>query len=109
VLADGAVNVSGGGIGNGLNVKPGKLANGIAYAPNVNREFNTDIVIDRNREEPDVPSLGSATARDTFFSSLIESSKLARRGVTFPSIMADTSSRAVVALSNFWKFFNFSL
>lgn len=56
-----------------------------------------------------VPSFGSATARDTFFSSLIESSKEASRGVTFPSIKAETSSNAVAALSNFWKSFNFKL
>ncbi len=56
-----------------------------------------------------VPSFGSATARDTFFSSLMESSNDASRGVTFPSTRAETSSNAVAALSNFWKSFNFKL
>ena len=56
-----------------------------------------------------VPSLGSATARDTFFSSLIESSKLDSRGVTLPSTRAAVCSRAVAALSNLWKSFNLRL
>ena len=47
-----------------------------------------------------VPSLGSATAKDTFFSSLIESSKPDNRGVTLPSTRAAVCSRAVAALSN---------
>src|SRR5262245_4097031 len=55
------------------------------------------------------PSLGSATANDAFFSSLMDSRRLANRGVTFPSTTAATSSKAVAALSNFWKFFNFKL
>ena len=56
-----------------------------------------------------IPSLGSATANEAFFSSLMESSNDANRGVTLPSTNAETSSKAVAALSNFWKFFNFSL
>lgn len=43
----------------------------------------------------DIPSLGSATANDTFFSSLIESSKPDRRGVTFPSTSAAVCSKAM--------------
>lgn len=42
-----------------------------------------------------IPSLGSATAKELFFSALIESSKLASRGVTFPSINAALCSNAV--------------
>lgn len=55
------------------------------------------------------PSFGSATAKDAFFSSLIESNSFASIGVTFPSIRAATSSSAVAALSNFWKVLSFNL
>lgn len=41
-----------------------------------------------------IPSLGSATARDAFFSSLIASSMPASVGVTFPSTIAALCSRA---------------
>ena len=41
-----------------------------------------------------IPSLGSATASETFFSSLIESSNVDNRGVTFPSTTAAACSRA---------------
>ena len=41
-----------------------------------------------------IPSLGSATANETFFSSLIESSNVDNRGVTFPSTTAAACSRA---------------
>ena len=57
----------------------------------------------------DVPSFGSATARETFFSSLIESSRDASLGVTLPSTRAATSSKAVAALSNFWNCLSFNL
>ena len=43
----------------------------------------------------DLPSLGSATARDTFFSSLIESNNPDNRGVTFPSTRAAACSSAM--------------
>ena len=56
-----------------------------------------------------IPSFGSATANETFVSSLIESSNDANRGVTLPSTIAAVSSSALTALSNFWKFFNFNL
>src|SRR5271155_1493019 len=55
------------------------------------------------------PSFGSATAKDAFFSSLIESNSFANMGVTFPSTRAATSSSAVAALSNFWKILSFNL
>ena len=47
------------------------------------------------------PNFGSATARDTFFSSFIESRSDESFGVTFPSIIAAASSRAAAALSYF--------
>ena len=56
-----------------------------------------------------IPSFGSATAKETFFSSLISSRRLARRGETFPSTREATSSRAVAALSNFLKLFSLIL
>jgi hypothetical protein len=56
-----------------------------------------------------VPSFGSATANDTFFSCLIESSKDDNLGVTLPSTSAAVCSRAVAALSNLWKSLSLSL
>lgn len=41
-----------------------------------------------------VPSLGSATANEDFFSSLSESSSVVNRGVTFASTSAAVCSRA---------------
>ena len=41
-----------------------------------------------------IPSLGSATANEAFFSSLIESSNVDSRGVTLPSTTAAACSRA---------------
>ena len=43
-----------------------------------------------------VPSLGSATANEAFFSSLIESSIPAKAGVTFPSTIAALCSNAAI-------------
>ena len=75
------------------------------------REANCNIKPARHRYiyEVIIPSFASATARETFFSSLIDSNRLAKRGVTLPSTIEAASSRAVAALSNFWKFFNFIL
>lgn len=42
-----------------------------------------------------VPSLGSATAKEAFFSSLIDSNRFDSRGVTFPSTNAAVCSNAV--------------
>ena len=56
-----------------------------------------------------LPSFGSATASEAFFSSLIKSNRPDNLAVTFPSTKADTSSKAVAAESNFWKSFNFNL
>lgn len=55
------------------------------------------------------PSLGSATAKEAFFSSFKVSRSFANRGETFPSTNAATSSRAVAALSNFSNCFNLRL
>jgi hypothetical protein len=55
------------------------------------------------------PNLGSATANEAFFSSFKLSRSLASMGDTLPSTSAATSSRAVAALSNFSKCFNFKL
>jgi hypothetical protein len=56
-----------------------------------------------------IPNLGSATAREAFFSSLTESSSDASSGVIFPSTSDEISSRAIVALSNFLNCFSLSL
>lgn len=55
------------------------------------------------------PSLGSATAKDAFFSSLRVSKSFASMGETFPSTSDATSSKAVAAESNFSKCFNLRL
>ena len=52
------------------------------------------LIIEIHRVNIFIPSLGSATANETFFSSLIESSKPAKRGVTFPSTSAAVCSSA---------------
>lgn len=44
-----------------------------------------------------VASFGSATAREAFFSSLIDSRSLASIGVTFPSVNSATSANATAA------------
>jgi len=98
VGSDGAVDVLGGGIGDELDVEPRELADGIAFTRNVSRPVQITSTLAGGVS---VPSLGSATTSETFFSSLTESRRLARRGVTLPSMIAATSSRAVAALSNF--------
>ena len=106
MLANDTVDVGGRRGGNQLDGKTGELANGIAfyYASGQLQLKNTNRAIVIH-----IPSFGSATAKDTFFSSLISSRRLDRRGETFPSTNEATSSRAVAALSNFWKLFSFNL
>ena len=102
MVSDGAVEVVGRGVGDSLDFKAWKLSDGIAYPKLV-------LSLQQGTNAGHSPSLGSATASETFFSSLIVSRSDARRGVTLPSTSAATSSSAVAALSNFWKFFNFRL
>ena len=50
-----------------------------------------------------IPSLGSATANETFFSSLMPSRRVERRGVTFPSTRAAVCSRAATVSTAKWS------
>jgi hypothetical protein len=59
--------------------------------------------------EKNIPSFGSATTREAFFSSLTESRRLESIGETLFSTMHVTSSSAAAALSNFENCFNFRL
>lgn len=86
MVANGSVKVVGRGIGDEIEGQLGELIDCIGC------------FISSRVKQQDlggcVPSLGSATASDAFFSSLIESKIPDNRGVTFPSTTAAVCSRA---------------
>lgn len=73
-------------VGYELKVEPRQLVDGTGYYESQSLVASID-----GRA---IPSLGSATASEDFFSSLSESSRVVRRGVTFASTSAAVCSRA---------------
>lgn len=56
-----------------------------------------------------LPSLGSATASEAFFSSFKVFNSVASEVETLPSVRLAASATATAAESNFWNCFSFSL
>ena len=117
MVTDGAVKIRSRRVGYEIERKLWELVDGASYRSHQHPAWALTPSI--------LPSLGSATAKEAFFSSLSESSSVESRGVTLPSTSAAVCSRAfhsqravayndvesvpVDALSNLWKSLSFKL
>ena len=90
MVPDGSVKIGCGGVGYDIKRELGEFFDCVGFR-------NSQQLGDKSslKRQETVPSLGSATASDTFFSSLIESSSVASRGVILPSTNAAVCSNAV--------------
>ena len=98
MIPNGSVKIGCAGIGYQIEGELGKFIDCAGFY--MDQQLETSLQLG---QEKFLPSLGSATANDAFFSSLIESSSVANRGVTFPSTNAAVCSKAVLVSTRYFS------